>query len=444
MNKTLIDEQYAIIRKSDLNITNEQLEASLDLFVAELRKVHSSDVQSAFIEQIVSSLATLPSRSKKLTDIGLIKHEFFLILRDRIIVDHFRRRHVDGNRMDQVLLNVSILFMNLYYNVNDSNASELKHLLFHQPLIDELAQCLNEMNTFDQHIQDPLLCRALSCLLVALKHYQAKLIITDEYILSTPIFCAVSQYLSSSYAATMIQNLEHNFTQHLDHQQILFLDSMSLYLQWYSDYRDLETFFQVLRSLLNVYTVWFTSCSPDLYMQCSSEMGTMIRHLNYFLVRPIESENLNMFSEEFYHDYCRLVSHWTFILSSTVACPPDQMNISSTRTIVEMLFNFTLHVNVLNYMKTMSDLILMLLKLTEVDHDEVQLNAYGCLGKIMREDDIKTMANPSKIASVYVDFLSRMIDDRQQIRRFYSLLESLKSQSFFSFHFYRIINNEFF
>ena len=226
----------------------------------------------------------------------------------------------------------------------------------------------------------------------------------------------------------MIHKLEKNFTQKLDHQQTLFLDSMSCYLQWYSDYHDIDKFHQVMRSLMSEYTVWFTSCPPQLYLQCSTEMAAMTRRLNYFLIRPIESADLAIFSKEFYHDYCRLVSHWIFILSTTLAHPSDQMNMSCTRTISEMLYDVALHLNVLNYVKTMPDLIVMLLKLTEVDNDGVQLNAHRCLGNLMREADIKTLANPSKIACVYVDFLTQNIDDRQNIRRFYSILESLKSQ----------------
>jgi hypothetical protein len=79
-------------------------------------------------------------------------------------------------------------------------------------------------------------------------------------------------------------------------------------------------------------------------------------------------------------------------------------------------------------MKTIPNLIPMLLKMIDVDHDEIQLNAYRCLGKMMRETDIKTMANPDKIASVYIEYMTNTIDDPKNVERFYSLLESLKSK----------------
>jgi hypothetical protein len=75
----------------------------------------------------------------------------------------------------------------------------------------------------------------------------------------------------------------------------------------------------------------------------------------------------------------------------------------------------------------------MLVKISDVQQNETQLNAYRCLGKIMIEEDIKTMGNPSKIVMIYVKFLSNTIDDPRRKERFYSLLESLKSK-FYLFH----------
>ena len=84
-------------------------------------------------------------------------------------------------------------------------------------------------------------------------------------------------------------------------------------------------------------------------------------------------------------------------------------------------------------MKTLPNLIPMLLKVTDIEDDEIQVNAYRCLGKIMMEADIKTMTNPSQIASVYIDFITKTIDDPYQKERFHSLLKSLKSKTYLFF-----------
>ncbi|CAF4012861.1 unnamed protein product, partial [Rotaria sordida] len=391
MSENSIEEHVTTIHQHGLSLPVERLKTSFDFFVTELKTIDDCETRSSLIGQMISPLISLSFKDKRLAEVELIQHDFFLILRDQILIEHLRRRHMEGNLTGEILLNVSILFTNLYHNITDTNVAECKHLLLHYPLIDELVQCLNELNNSDKHINDPHLFRSISFLLTALKHLQAKQIINNEYSLLKPLFSVIAQCLTSLNTIAMIRNLKRNFTQYLNHRNILFLDTMPLYSQWYSDYHDLEIFLQVLRIVLKEFTDWFTSCSPNSYRHCTAKMGSMIRHFTYFLVRPIESDKLKIFSEEFYDDYRRLVTHWILFLSSTLSFPSNKINTSATRTILQMLYNFTLHLNVLNYMKTMPILIPMLLQMTEVDHVEIQLNAYRCLGKLMREDDIKKM-----------------------------------------------------
>jgi len=418
-----------MIRKCGPNISIEHLKTLFDVFVSEFKKINIPDTKTMLIKQIISLLISLPYRNKKLTEPELITHEFFLILRDSVIIDHLHRGQTEDNIKEELLPNISLIFMNLCYNINDTNITNIKHLLFHKPLIDELANCINDIGTYGKHLNDPSFLRSISFLLLAFNHFRRSQIITNEYSLITPIFSAIVQCLCSSYAIDMIKSLEKNFVQKLNGGQVLLLDTIPLYLHWYSDYRDPENFIKILRILLNEYTIWITSCHPDSFLHCSRKVGSMIRHLNYFLVRPMESDNLNILSDEFYHDYCKLIVHWSLILSSTLAHTSNKINAKfTTRIIVQNLYNFTLHINVLNFMKTIPNLIPMLLKITDVDHDEMQLNAYRCLGKIMTETDIRTIANPDKIVAVYIDYITNTIDDPKNAERFYSLLESLKSK----------------
>ncbi|CAF1466946.1 unnamed protein product, partial [Rotaria sordida] len=181
---------------------------------------------------MISPLISLSFKDKKLAEVELIQHEFFLILRDQILIEHLRRRHIEENLTGKILSNVSILFMNLYHYITDTNVAECEHLLLHYPLIDELVKCLNELNNSDKHINDPHLLRSISFLLTALKHLHAKQITNDKYSLLKPLFSVIAQCLTSLNTITMIRNLKRNFTQYLDHRNILFLDTMPLYSQW--------------------------------------------------------------------------------------------------------------------------------------------------------------------------------------------------------------------
>ncbi|CAF1274316.1 unnamed protein product [Adineta ricciae] len=428
MTTTSLDAHCSTLRAHAADMTVEQLRATFDAFASLLKETNDPESKSAIIEHIISPLINLPYKTNAFAESTLIAHELFLILRDDAIIAQFRQRQTGTHTTHKHTQLVSVLFMNVIHKMNEDNVSEFHHLLFHQPLIDELANCLHEIGTYGQHLTNITLLRSIKSLLLTYKNYLRHTIIGDEYTLLLPILNSVIQCLCSSYAVRMIKTLKHNFTQKLTDPQALFLDTLPFYLQWYFEYEDPENYGRILRVLLNEFTQWFTNCPPQAYITCTQHIGRMIRHLNYFLVRPVESENVHIFSEEFYHDYCKLVAHWSLILSTTLPCFPDEISVKdSTRIIIKNLYNFTLHLNVLNYMKTMPNLIPMLLKVTDIEDDEIQVNAYRCLGKIMTEADIKTMTNPSQIASVYIDFITNTIDDPYQKERFHSLLKSLKN-----------------
>ncbi|CAF3986523.1 unnamed protein product [Rotaria sp. Silwood2] len=392
----MIEEQSTTIQICEADISHEQMKASFDIFVSTFRQIDNPHMKYMLIEQIISSLTITSDESKRIAESELITHELFVILRDYVIVDQLRREPTEKtNGTQKVLLNVSLFFMNLCSSINETNFTAFKRLFFQKPLIDELANCLHEIITYGKYLNDRLHLRSVSSLLIALKKIRKYHLTTIEYSLITPILLAATECLCSSYAVDIIKSLKRNFVQQLDEVQMLFLHAIPFYLKWYWDNCDPESFIKILRMLVNEYTAWFTSCQPDSYLQRSSEIDGMIRHLNYILIRPTEFDSLNIFSEEFYQDYCKLVWHWSLILSSILACSTCTTNVkSAARTSVQIFYNFTLHSNVLNFMKTIPNLISMLLKVTDLDHDEMQLNAYRCLGKIMIEADIKTMTKP--------------------------------------------------
>lgn len=430
MTCILIDEQCALLRKEGPRITIEQLKECFGLFVTELNKVDVPAAKCVLIKQMVHPLVSLPYRNKKLLEPELLTHELFVIFRNHGITDCLRRRNSDEDVSFAALANVANLFMNIYYHSDNTTIDQLKPLLFHSSLIDELASCLNEIGTSGKYLQDQTLLRSVRFLLMSFKNYMRKIVITDEYSLLTPVRNAVVQCLCSSHSIVMIKSLEQNFTQKLHEGQSLMLDTMPMYLQWYADCQEPGYFIRVVRTLIKEFTDWMLSCSPDYYVQSSGQIGAMLRHMHYFLVRPIDSISLKIFSDEFYSDYCRLACHWSTILSSMLDYSSQKIyDQTRTRTILQMMYNFTLHSNVLNYMKSIPNLTAMLLRLTDATHEEMQLNAYRCLGKMMTEADIKTLANPRKIAHVYIDFMEKSIDDPKQSERFSSLLECLKSKS---------------
>ncbi|CAF4191809.1 unnamed protein product, partial [Rotaria sordida] len=188
----------------------------------------------------------------------------------------------------------------------------------------------------------------------------------------------------------------YNFSQKLNYGHILILITCPLYLKWYPSYYDAELFRQIPRILLSPFAQWLISCHSNSIIHCSKDFENILRRLNSAFVRLIEWENVNISNQEFYNDYCRLVSKWSSLLSVILKYSSDDSNtISIKKIIVHNLYDFTLHTNVLDFMKTIPNLIPMLLQMTDVEEDATQLHTYRCLGKLMNETDIKTMANPN-------------------------------------------------
>ncbi|CAF0872252.1 unnamed protein product [Rotaria sordida] len=424
---TLANQHCIIIREQVTTISIEQLKASLDAFVSEIKKSDSSTMNITLIKQIVSSLTYFSSKNKQLAGSEFITHPLFIILRDSVVVDYLRQRQ-NKDISYELLSDLSALFANISRHINNTNTHLFKQLLFHQPLIDELTNCLNEIGINGKYLDDFLLLNSIHFLLMAYQYFNRLQSIANEYSSMTSMCLAVIKCLCSSYSIEMIKKLENNFSQKLNHDHILLLSTCPLYLKWYSTNRDLNLFLQIPRILLSPFTQWMINCPSDSIIYCSKNFGNILRHLHNVLVRPIEWENDNISNEEFYNDYCKLVSHWSSFLSSALNYTSDDSDIISIkRFIVQHLYDFTLQPNILNFMKTIPNLIPMLLQMTDVQQDETQLNTYRCLGKLMSEADIKTMASPSKITGVYVKFLTNTIDDPKKQGRFYSILLSLKN-----------------
>ncbi|UJR08402.1 hypothetical protein I4U23_012672 [Adineta vaga] len=424
-----VDEQCMLIKNFGPNISIEQLKQSFDIFLSVLEQIDSRNIQNNIIDQIICSLANTPYRNKKLTNFQLITHELVILIRNKGIIDLLYQRKTTDEGTQELLLNTSTLFVHLSSNIDDTNRSAFKDLFFHKSLIDALVHCLKELTTYGRHLEkNAPLFRSIGFLLVIFKHCHDNHLNKKDCDLIMPIFFTIIQCLCSSYAIDIIRNLEFNFIQILNDDQTLFLNTMPWYLQWYCDSREGKHLIKVHRILLTEYTNWITNCHPDSYYHCSSKFATMLRHLSYFLVRPIELDNINQFSDAFYPQYSQLVSYWSTVLASTLVHSFEELNIKfNIRIIIQNLYNFTLHRNILNFMKTIPNLISMLFKIADVENDDMQLNAYRCLGKLMDETDIKTMTNPGQIVLVHMEFLTKSIGDPHKAERFYSLLESLKN-----------------
>ena len=426
---TLVTEQCAALRQQEATIGIEQLQIALEVFVTELTKTNKSSADISLFETIVSTLIYLSNKHKLLADPQLLGNPLWTILREQVLIYQLRRRQTNDIAYD-VLIDLSNLFARLTSHMNKMNVDLFEQLLLHQSLINELVDCFNEIGIHGKHLDDSRLLSGIDFLLLALQRFEKRHNETHKHSLTIALIQPIVEALCSSHAVNMLAGLKPQFSQTISEGQKLLFSTCPLYLRWSSSNRDSELFLRIPRTLLKPYTAWVTSCDTNSIHQCFPQLGDMLRHLTSLLVRPIDWENTDISNEEFYQDYCKLASVWSSFLPILLKETSDQAHVvSMIRFIVQDLYSFTLHSNVLNFMKTIPTLIITLLQLTDSQQDETQLNVYRCLGKLMIEEDIKNMANPSKIAIIYIKFLTNTIDDPKRQGRFYSLLQSSKSKS---------------
>jgi hypothetical protein len=109
----------------------------------------------------------------------------------------------------------------------------------------------------------------------------------------------------------------------------------------------------------------------------------------------------------------------------------DQAAIPLVQTLLLILFYFTLDSDLVVYLKSLQLVHLMidLIRISNND-DEIHLQAYRILAVIMAEADIKQLQNASRIATVFITFISDVIDGGVSYEaRLHNSLRSLKGQS---------------
>lgn len=439
---TASNQNSATTQQQGMPMTSEQLKALFDVFMSKLKTRDTSSLNVSLIKQITSTLINLPNECEELAKSKLITHQLMIFLRDSVIIDQLRRRQTKDIAYD-LLVDFSTVLANICHRITDTNIRLFEELLLHQSLIDELSNCLDEISTTGQHLDNPQLLNSIRLILTAFRYYEAFRYHketqreTDKSTYQISLVSAITRCLCSPYTIDVLSKLKHNFSQKLSEKELLLLSTCPHYIYWSSGDHTPELFIQIPRTLLRPFTKWATTCKPKCILNCSEEFRDMMRHMNFLLVRPIDWDAANISSTEFSDDYYKLVSQWSSFLQTIIRQSEDDYLFKSIgRFILQDLYNFSFHSDVVTFMKSIPDLISLLLKMADIQQDETQLNAFRCLGKLMTEDDIKTMFNSAKIATIYVKFLSSSIDTPRLKARFYSLLESSKSKYYI---FYNLI-----
>ena len=135
-----------------------------------------------------------------------------------------------------------------------------------------------------------------------------------------------------------------------------------------------------------------------------------------------------IFPSNIRQDYCIMIDQLTIVLDSILELQTiDQSTIILLRVITQNFYSLTMTNDLRTYIKS-KPIIPLLFKSKDIGDDIVQFHVYRILASILTEDDIKALTDSSKIAGVFLRFLTDLIDDSSMIPRFHNLMRSLNGK----------------
>ena len=425
MNRSIIiDQQCALIQGQGVSMASEHLLTSFDTIVAELNKNNLLN-NAEIIQKLVTVVALSSTDNQKCFTGNLLDHQLYRIFRDSYLKILCRWR--SGEVLDQsscdIFSKVSTMFADMSFRATDIDIDPLKKLLVHQPLIDEIREILREIAINGKHLHDSQV-GAVDFILRAI-HYleKGRLEIQNDPMLCTLLNVVVECVCSDCFIEMFKQAVA---LEKLDEGQTLSLDTCTNYICWHDADRYSQICLAVQTALLSTFVVWL----QDHVLSYQKWGKAVIKIMGQLFITLISgnARNNDIYSPKVRADYCKMIDIFFCILDSVAKSDTiDESTKALTKVVTQGLYSLTMTSDLRSYMKS-KQMVSLLLKLTGIEEEMTQFNVYRILASIMTEQDIKTLANPSTIAKVFLTFLTKLIDDSSMTPRLHNLLRSLMSK----------------
>ena len=349
-----------------------------------------------------------------------------LVLLQNVYVDLFRRWRT-GETLDSISSDVfnqlATLWADVCLTANDADAERLKGLLINESLMNELLPCLQLIADEGKYLHDEQI-RSVDGLLRAIHYLTKGRVELQSLSLMSNLLDHVTRCICSTTFINMFQQI--NQFESLTVGQTFLLDTCTNYISWQDAGRYKDTTIAVRTALLSIFVSWF-----DLFVSSYRTLTKLtIKIIGQLCITLIGG---NAYDEEIFppgirEDYCKMIDQIHTLLSSIIETTNlDDLAIALTKVLTQNLYSLTMTNDLRNYIKS-TQMVPLLLILSDIDEETIQFHVYRILAAILTEEDIKTLINPSKTANVFLRFLINLIDDSSMIPRFQNLLRSLKSK----------------
>ncbi|CAF3298182.1 unnamed protein product [Rotaria socialis] len=400
----------------------EQVKQSFDSITRKIDEDKNLILDRQIIKEIVD--LAIQSNEKHLCDSSIIDHRAFFILRDYFLnlLQRWRFGEVFDDTSYFIFESISSLFLKMSSHISNGNLSTLKELIFHETFLNEMNRFFDELSVNGKYLEDHQI-KSMDNLLRTIQRLERINFDTKkDYLFDNIVKCICS----SSFIEIFLQSVNQD-NEDVGHRFLL--NTCTDYIYSHStDQKHKQSLIDIRQTLLRPFTQWLIQQS-SLFRFWNNRMLITLRQICFLLTLSIQLNRLILLDKDILDDYYQIIDSFVNILYSIIQSENktnNKLSQSLIGTIIPNIYTMTLSKQLEKYIQN-KHIISLILKLTDFENDEIQLNAFKILSSITTEQETKNIVYSNTIASLFIKFLNKVIDDSNQTLRFYNLLRSLKS-----------------
>ncbi|CAF1217191.1 unnamed protein product [Rotaria sp. Silwood1] len=419
--ENIIKQPIHLQEQGDL-MSIEQIKQSFDFIIRKIDENNTLLTDKYLMKEIVE--LAIHSNEKNLCDPTIINHRVFFILRDYYLnlIQYWRF----GEKFDDISFfifeTISNLFLKMSSHISDNNISTLKELIFHEKLLNEINQFLKELSTNGKYLQDPQIKSMDNLFRTIQRLERINFDNKKDYLFNNIIKCICSSLFIEIFLQSLNQEND-------DAGQRFLLNTCTDYIYSHStDKQHKQGLIDIRQTLLHPFTQWLIQQS-SLFRLWNNRMIINLRQICFLLTLSIQLNRFIILDKDILDNYCQIIDSFINILYSLIQSDNkinNKLSYSLIGTIIPNLYTMTLSKQLEKYLQN-KHIISLILKLTNFENDEIQLNAFKILSSITTEQETKNIDYSNNIANLFIKFLNKIIDDSNQTLRFYNLLRCLKN-----------------
>lgn len=410
------------------SMTIERLKRSFDEMVKAFEENNGSLIDMPLLKETLE--CSIYSNDKDFAQLNLIHHRFLVILRD--IYLKMIQRWRDGHPFDPCSATafeiIPNLFLKLSIHTSSNESTVLKDLIFQENLLHEMNAFLIKLSIDKRYLEDPHL-RSIDSLIRTIQrlerfqtNHQNENSLDKFY--ENIVKCICSPSLMDIFLQSVKTDNENIGQRFLLHTCIDYISSHSI-----NDMHK-QSLLKIRQFLLHPFSQWLSEQST-YFRLWNNQMIILVRQFCFLLTLSIQLNRTVALEADALSDFSQLIDSFVNILHSIVQSENSSNNKLAQALISTLIPNLYTMILSKELEKHLRDkhVTSLLLKLTDIDNDEIQLNAFRILSSIVTEYEIKHFVNANQLAKAFRKFLDKLLNDSHQRLRLNHLFSSLNSKS---------------